>query len=59
MGSFIGPHTMQATVNLLTSGKLELNSLITHRISLSNFGVGLEAMRKGEAIEVIIVPDNE
>jgi Zn-dependent alcohol dehydrogenase len=59
MGSFIGPHTMQATVNLLASGKLELENLITHKITLSQFGIGLEAMRKGEAIEVIILPDNE
>lgn len=57
MGSYIGPHTLQSTVNLMKSQKIELESLITHRISLSEFSVGMEAMRSGEAIEVLILPD--
>lgn len=58
MGSYIGPHTLQATVNLLASGKIDLSGLITHRITLSEFAIGLEAMRQGEAIEVVIVSDD-
>ena len=57
MGSYVGPHTLPATVNLLESGILDLSQLITHRIKLSEFAEGMAAMRKGEAIEVVITPD--
>lgn len=57
MGSYVGPHTLPATVNLLESGRLDLNHLITHRITLSQFAEGMEAMRRGEAIEVVITSD--
>lgn len=57
MGSYVGPHTLPATVALLSSGKLDLSHLITHRIRLSEFAKGIEAMRKAEAIEVVITPD--
>lgn len=56
LGSYVGPHTLPATVALLESGRLDLSGLITHRISLSEFGAGLDAMRRGEAIEVLITP---
>lgn len=55
-GSYVGPHTLPATVALLESGRLDLSELITHRIRLDEFETGIEAMRKGEAIEVIITP---
>lgn len=57
LGSYVGPHTLPATVRLLESGKLELHHLITHRISLLQFADGLDAMRRGDAIEVVITPD--
>lgn len=57
MGSYIGPHTLQQTIQFLASGAIDLGNLITHKITLSEFGTGLEAMRKGEAIEVVIYPD--
>lgn len=57
MGSYVGSHTLPMTVRLLESGRLDLSALITHRISLSDFAVGMEAMRRGEAIEVVITPD--
>lgn len=59
MGSYVGPHTLPATVNLLASGRLDLSHLITHRIPLSRFADGMEAMRRGEAIEVVITPDQK
>ncbi len=57
LGSYVGPHTLPMTVRLLKSGRLELGGLITHRLTLSDFAVGMEAMRRGEAIEVILTPD--
>lgn len=58
LGSYVGPHTLPMTVRLLESGRIALNELITHRLPLSDFSVGMEAMRKGEAIEVILTPDS-
>jgi threonine dehydrogenase-like Zn-dependent dehydrogenase len=57
IGSYIGPHTLPATVKLLESGLVEFRDLITHRITLDQFDIGMEAMRKGEALEVVITPD--
>ena len=39
------------------SGLIPVEKLITHRLPLSKFGEGLEAMRSGEALEVILYPD--
>jgi len=30
--------------------------LVTHRLPLSRFGEGLEQLRRGEAVKVMIVP---
>jgi threonine dehydrogenase-like Zn-dependent dehydrogenase len=44
------------TARLLESGRLNLEPLITHRLSLEDFGIGYEAMKSGEALEVILYP---
>lgn len=59
MGSYIGSFTMPETVKLLGSGRAEFTDLITHRICLEQFGAGLEAMRQGRAIKVVIKPDSD
>ena len=58
LGSYIGANMLVPTVRLLETdfGK-SLQQLITHKISIEDFGVGLEAMRKGEALEVVIYPN--
>ncbi len=55
-GNYIGTFTLPATVKLLAAGLVPVEKIITHRIPLSDFAVGLEAMRKGEALEVIMYP---
>jgi len=55
-GNYIGHYTMQNVSNLLSCGIADFTSMITHRLSLKEFGIGLEAMRKGEALEVILEP---
>ena len=58
LGSYIGANMLVPTVRLLeTEFGESLQQLITHKISLEDFGVGLEAMRKGEALEVVIYPN--
>ena len=56
LGSFIAKDTFPLAVELIAGGKLELEKLITHRVSLSEIEVGLEAIRSGEAIKVIVTP---
>ncbi|MEW5947099.1 MAG: alcohol dehydrogenase catalytic domain-containing protein [bacterium] len=56
LGTFIANHTFPATVQLLESGRLDPSALITHRITLDEIHAGMEYMRRGEAIEVIVTP---
>jgi len=56
IGTFIANHTFPATIQLLESGQLPLEKLITHRIALDAIGDGLDIMRSGDAIEIIVTP---
>lgn len=55
-GNFIGHNTLCNVANLLESKRIDFKSMITHRLPLVKFGEGLEAMRKGEALEVVLYP---
>lgn len=57
LGSYIGHYTFEPTIQLLSSGIVDFRNMITHRLSLDEFGIGLEAMRKGEALEVVLYPN--
>ena len=57
IGNYNGHFSMTPTVNLLAAGLIPVEKMITHRLPLSKFGEGLEAMRNGEGIEVILYPD--
>ena len=56
MGSFIARFTFPFAIRIIESKVLDLEKLITHRIPLEDVHKGIEAMRKGEAIKVIITP---
>lgn len=55
-GNFIGLNTLGNVAKLLESSKVDFKSMITHKLPLTQFGVGLEAMRRGEALEVVLYP---
>lgn len=55
-GNFIGNYTLQNVANVLNTKAVDLSQMITHRLPLRRFGEGLEAMRKGEALEVLLDP---
>ena len=59
MGSYIGPYTLNATVKLLESRLIDFRKMITHKLPLSEFDVGLAAMRSGNALEVILYPNEQ
>jgi len=54
VGSFIANDTFPETVSLLESGRLDLQRLVTHWFPLEKINEGIEAMRSGEAIKVIV-----
>jgi threonine dehydrogenase-like Zn-dependent dehydrogenase len=53
-GSYIAHDTFPLTVQIIESGRLPLDRLITHRIALQDLQNGLEMLRRGEAMKVII-----
>jgi 2-desacetyl-2-hydroxyethyl bacteriochlorophyllide A dehydrogenase len=55
-GSYIQRTAFPKVVRLLEAGLLPVEKLITHRLPLSEVGQGLEAMRAGEAIKVVVAP---
>ncbi len=54
MGTYIADHTFPDAIKALKV--LPLRKLITHDLKLQEFEIGLDAMRRKEAIEVILRP---
>lgn len=58
-GSFINPDTHQRAVNLLESGKIQIEPLITHRYPLDQLDEAIQVQMGSESIKVLVVPDQE
>lgn len=56
VGSYVGRHTFPLAIQLLERGVIRPEALVTHRLPLSRFGEGLEHLRRGEAVKVMMVP---
>ncbi|HOY61587.1 MAG TPA: alcohol dehydrogenase catalytic domain-containing protein [bacterium] len=56
IGTFISNHSFPAVIRLLKGGKLPLEKLITHRLKLDDILDGIEIMKRGEGIEIIVAP---
>ncbi|MFP3126491.1 zinc-dependent alcohol dehydrogenase family protein [Ectobacillus funiculus] len=56
-GTYIQSYDFPKVVKILESSLLNLESLITHKISLSKINDGIDTMRKGGAIKIIVYPD--
>jgi (R,R)-butanediol dehydrogenase/meso-butanediol dehydrogenase/diacetyl reductase len=56
VGSYVGRHTFPLAIQMLERGVIRPEALVTHRLPLSRFGEGLEQLRRGEAVKVMIVP---
>ncbi len=55
-GNFIGNRTLLSVANAIESGLVDFSAMITHKLPLERFGEGLKAMKKGEAMEVVLYP---
>lgn len=49
-------HTWKDTTELLTSGKVDLQKIITHRFKLSEFEEAMKVMKSGECGKVLLEP---
>jgi threonine dehydrogenase-like Zn-dependent dehydrogenase len=53
-GTFVGLKPFVQTIQLLESGRLQPSKLITHRVPLSELSRGVELMRSGQGMKVIV-----
>lgn len=53
-GAFVGLKPFQQTIRLLESQRMRLSELITHRLPLSELARGVELMRSGQAMKVVV-----
>jgi len=57
-GAYIGKFSFDKTARIMESGILPLDKLVSHRLPLSRIHEGIELLRKGKGIKVIIYPEN-
>jgi threonine dehydrogenase-like Zn-dependent dehydrogenase len=55
-GTFIGINTFPVAIKMLESGVLRPSVLISHHLPLARLAEGLELLRRGEAIKVVVTP---
>jgi threonine dehydrogenase-like Zn-dependent dehydrogenase len=53
-GAFVGLKPFEQTIQLLESGRLQPSALITHRVPLTELAAGVELMRSGQGMKVIV-----
>ena len=56
IGSFVNPDTHQRSVNLITSGVLNLKPLITHRFPVDQVADAISMQQSVESIKVLVTP---
>lgn len=56
LGTWIANASFPTAVKILESGVLDLNPLITHTLPLEKTAEGIEILRRGEGIEILIDP---
>jgi threonine dehydrogenase-like Zn-dependent dehydrogenase len=53
-GAFVGLNPFAQTIQLLESGRVQPSKLITHHVPLSGLSPGVELMRSGQGMKVIV-----
>jgi threonine dehydrogenase-like Zn-dependent dehydrogenase len=53
-GTFVGLKPFEQTIKLLESHRMQPSVLITHRVPLSELAQGVDLMRSGQAIKVVV-----
>ncbi len=57
LGAHLGPHCWPAAIQLLESGALPMDKIVTHQLPLAEFQQGLDLVSSGtESIKVTLIP---
>jgi len=56
-GAYIGKFCFEKTAKIMESGALPLERIVSHRLPLSKVHEGIELLRQGKAIKVILHPE--
>lgn len=56
LGAHLGPYSYPAAIDLLHRGVVDSSSLVTHRFPLDRFEDGLEVLRNGSGVKVMLLP---
>lgn len=56
LGTYISNNSFPNVIRLLESGRLNLAPLVTHKLPVEKLLEGIEIMRRGEGIEIIVTP---
>lgn len=56
-GGFLGKYYFEKTARIIESGILPLEEIVTHMLPLSQYEKGLELLRTGQALKVVIYPE--
>jgi len=57
IGAFIGRYSFGRVARIMESGQLPLDRIVSHRLPLSQIHHGIDLLRQGKAIKVILSPD--
>ena len=52
------PKTWETCLNILSSGKVDLNSVITHRLPLEEVERGFQLLQQREGLKILIKPES-
>lgn len=56
-GGFLGKYYFEKTARLIESGILPLEEIVTHTLPLSEYQQGLDLLRAGKALKVVMYPE--
>ncbi len=58
MGGFLGKYYFEKTARIIESQVLPLSEIVSHILPMSEYQKGLDLLRAGKALKVIICPEN-
>ncbi len=56
-GGFLGKYYFEKTAHIIESNLLPLNEIVTHVLPISKYQEGLDILRRGEGLKVVICPE--
>ena len=57
LGAFIGRYSFERAAKVMESGQLPLDRIVSHRLPLSKVHEGIELLRQGQGLKIILEPE--